>query len=106
VRLYEWDGKTLKEVGVLGEARGIVSVLAFSPDGTMLAVGDVSASQNGPFVTLKETMHPSPLGRSSHSTSPNARSVSTLAHALLGRSDTTLLAGRPSHQTGPPTAHG
>jgi hypothetical protein len=103
VCLYEWDGKTLKEVGVLGEARGIVSALAFSPDGKMLAVGDVSASQSGPFVTLKD---PSPSGRSYHSTSPNARSVPTLAQALMGRSNTTLLAGRPSHQTGPPTAHG
>ncbi|KAI0792397.1 quinon protein alcohol dehydrogenase-like superfamily [Abortiporus biennis] len=42
VRLNEWDGKTLKEVGVLEGNKGTVSALAFSPDGKYLAVGDSS----------------------------------------------------------------
>ena len=40
--LYEWDGKTLKEEGVLAGNQGALSVLAFSPDGTLLAAGEVS----------------------------------------------------------------
>lgn len=42
VRLYEWDGKTLKENGTLENNKGVVSALAFSPDGAWLAAGDVS----------------------------------------------------------------
>ena len=42
VRLYDWDGKALKEVGVLEGNKGIVSALGISPDGSLLAAGDVS----------------------------------------------------------------
>jgi len=42
VRLYDWDGKALQEVGLLEANRGLVSALAFSPDGLKLAAGDVS----------------------------------------------------------------
>ncbi|KAF8652390.1 hypothetical protein AX16_004418 [Volvariella volvacea WC 439] len=42
VYLYEWDGKTLKESGVLEGNKGPVSTLAFSPDGKHLASGDSS----------------------------------------------------------------
>ena len=44
VRLYHWDGKTLKEDGVLENNKGVVSALAFSPDGAWLAAGDVRVS--------------------------------------------------------------
>ncbi|KAF4618556.1 hypothetical protein D9613_010054 [Agrocybe pediades] len=40
VRLHEWDGKALKEVGTLEGNKGVVSALAFSPDGTYLVSGD------------------------------------------------------------------
>ncbi|KAG8997571.1 WD40 repeat-like protein [Tulasnella sp. JGI-2019a] len=40
VYLYEWSGGALKEVGKLESNRGIVSALAFSPDGLVLASGD------------------------------------------------------------------
>lgn len=42
VRLHEWDGKTLKEIASLTGNRGVVSALAFSPDGSLLTAGDVS----------------------------------------------------------------
>ncbi|KAF8182076.1 WD40-repeat-containing domain protein [Pholiota molesta] len=42
VHLNEWDGKTLKEVAVLEGNKGVVSSLAFSPDGKYLAAGDSS----------------------------------------------------------------
>jgi WD40 repeat protein len=42
VYLNEWDGKALKEFGVLEGNTGIISALAFSPDGKLLASGDVS----------------------------------------------------------------
>jgi WD40 repeat protein len=42
VHLNEWDGKTLKEIAVLEGNQTIVSALAFSPDGKLLASGDVS----------------------------------------------------------------
>lgn len=42
VHLYDWDGKLLKEVGVLEGNKGIVTSLAFSPDRALLAAGDVS----------------------------------------------------------------
>jgi len=44
IRLYDWDGKALQEVGLLDANRGAVSALALSPDGLKLAAGDVSAS--------------------------------------------------------------
>ena len=44
IRLYDWDGKALKEVAVLENNKGSVSALAFSPDGSLLAAGDVSLS--------------------------------------------------------------
>ena len=42
VHLNEWDGKTLKETVVLEGNKNIVSALAFSPDGKLLASGDVN----------------------------------------------------------------
>ncbi|TFY60252.1 hypothetical protein EVG20_g7485 [Dentipellis fragilis] len=42
VRLYNWDGKALSEVAVLEGNKGVVSALAFSPDGSKLASGDSS----------------------------------------------------------------
>jgi len=42
VRLYDWDGKALQEVGLLEANKGLVSALAFSPDGLKLAAGDSS----------------------------------------------------------------
>jgi len=42
VRLYDWDGKTLQEAGLLNANGGLVSALAFSPDGSKLAAGDAS----------------------------------------------------------------
>ena len=41
VRLNEWDGKSLKEIAVLEGNQGVVSALAFSPNGKYLASGDV-----------------------------------------------------------------
>lgn len=42
VRLYEWDGKSLKETGMLEGNRGPISAIKFSPDGTMVVSGNVS----------------------------------------------------------------
>jgi WD40 repeat protein len=42
VRLYDWDSKTLQETGLLDANGGLVSALAFSPDGSKLAAGDTS----------------------------------------------------------------
>ena len=42
VRLYDWDGKVLKPAGILEGNTGIISALAFSPDGKLIASGDVS----------------------------------------------------------------
>lgn len=43
MHLHDWDGKVLKEVGVLENNKGSISALAFSPDGSLLVAGDVSA---------------------------------------------------------------
>jgi WD40 repeat protein len=42
VRLYDWDSKSLKEVGLLEGNKGPVSAIRFSPDGTKVVSGDVS----------------------------------------------------------------
>ena len=44
VRLYNWDGKGFQEAAILEGNKGLVSALAFSPDGLKLAAGDVSTS--------------------------------------------------------------
>jgi WD40 repeat protein len=41
IRLHEWSGTALKEVGLLEGNKGVVSAIEFSPDGALLAVGDV-----------------------------------------------------------------
>ncbi|KAG5634451.1 hypothetical protein H0H81_001907 [Sphagnurus paluster] len=40
VRLNRWDGLALAEMAVLEGNKGVVSALAFSPDGKLLAAGD------------------------------------------------------------------
>ncbi|KAH9975325.1 WD40-repeat-containing domain protein [Lactifluus volemus] len=40
IRLYKWDGKAFQEEGLLQSNQGLVSALAFSPDGSKLAAGD------------------------------------------------------------------
>ena len=42
VRLYDWDGKSLKEAGLLEGNKGPISAIRFSPDGAMVVSGDVS----------------------------------------------------------------
>lgn len=42
MRLYNWDGKALSEIATLEGNKGAISALAFSPDGSQLAAGDVS----------------------------------------------------------------
>lgn len=51
VRLNHWDGKVLKETDVLEGNKGIVSALAFSPDGNLLAAGDVCD-----FLVIREAL--------------------------------------------------
>lgn len=43
VTVYKWDGRSLSEAGVLTNNKGAVSAIAFSPDGSKLAAGDVSS---------------------------------------------------------------
>ena len=45
MRLFDWDGKSLTEAATLDGNKGIVSALAFSPDGSLLAAGDVGRSE-------------------------------------------------------------
>lgn len=40
VRLYNWDGKSLKEAGLLEGNRDLISAIRFSPDGTKVVAGD------------------------------------------------------------------
>jgi hypothetical protein len=42
VHLYTWDGQSLKDAGTLEGNKATVSALAFTPDGSLLAAGDVS----------------------------------------------------------------
>jgi WD40 repeat protein len=48
VHLYDWDGKALKGSLVLEGNKGVVSALAFSPDGNLLAAGDVCIFLSSP----------------------------------------------------------
>ena len=50
VRLYNWDGKSLKETGLLEGNKGPISAIRFSPDGTMVVSGDVSCVNCFPFI--------------------------------------------------------
>ncbi|KAG6830033.1 hypothetical protein H0H87_009496 [Tephrocybe sp. NHM501043] len=45
VRLNSWDGTSLTETAVLEGNKGIISALAFSPDGKLLASGDMITSR-------------------------------------------------------------
>jgi WD40 repeat protein len=54
VRLYDWDGKSLKETGLLEGNKGPISAIQFSPDGTMVVSGDVSCE----FFSLYEGLTP------------------------------------------------
>ena len=45
VYLHDWDGNALRQTAILTANLSIVTALAFSPDGTLLAVGDVSGSK-------------------------------------------------------------
>jgi WD40 repeat protein len=56
IRLYDWNGKALQEVGLLEANRGLVSAIAFAPDGLKLAVGDVSAPSFIFFVTATSSL--------------------------------------------------
>ncbi|KAJ1311180.1 hypothetical protein OPQ81_009681 [Rhizoctonia solani] len=38
--LYEWDGTGLKELGKLISNRGVITTIAFSPDGSLIAAAD------------------------------------------------------------------
>jgi len=40
VRLFDWDGKSLTEAATLEGNKGVVSAIAFSPDGSLLTTGD------------------------------------------------------------------
>lgn len=40
VRLYNWDGKSLKEAGLLEGNRDLISAIRFSPDGKKVVAGD------------------------------------------------------------------
>lgn len=46
MRLFDWDGSALKEIALLEGNKGVVSALAFSPDGSKLAAGDVSSAEH------------------------------------------------------------
>jgi WD repeat-containing protein 1 (actin-interacting protein 1) len=41
ISVNKWDGNKLSELGILSNNKGAISALAFSPDGTKLAAGDV-----------------------------------------------------------------
>jgi WD repeat-containing protein 1 (actin-interacting protein 1) len=43
VHLYSWQGQSLEKAGQLEGNKGVVSALAFSPDSSLVASGDVSA---------------------------------------------------------------
>lgn len=70
--LYDWDGKALKESGALEGLRGVVSALAISPDGSLLAAGDVSVLSLK-FNSIQLMIACSLLARSSCSISRNER---------------------------------
>jgi WD40 repeat protein len=44
IHIYTWDGKELGKGGKLEGNKGVVSALSFSPDGVLLASGDVSTT--------------------------------------------------------------
>ena len=46
VRLFTWDGKLLKEGGLLEGNVDQVTAVRFSPDGAMVVSGDVSRAKN------------------------------------------------------------
>lgn len=57
MHLYTWDGQSLKDAGTLEGNKATVSALAFTPDGTLLAAGDVGlrACLRHPSLTAKQS---------------------------------------------------
>lgn len=49
VRLYDWDGRSLRETGLLEGNKGSITAIQFSPDGTKLVSGDVSHPNSLPL---------------------------------------------------------
>ncbi|KAJ7204799.1 WD40 repeat-like protein [Mycena pura] len=45
VRLYEWSGTAFTEVGLLEGNKAVISAIEFSPDGALLAAGDLITSR-------------------------------------------------------------
>jgi len=58
VRLFDWDGKSFKEIAILEANKGLISALAFSPDGLKLAAGDVSTFLYFIFLLIMAQFHP------------------------------------------------
>ncbi|KXN81676.1 hypothetical protein AN958_03923 [Leucoagaricus sp. SymC.cos] len=88
VRLHEWDGKALKETGVLENNQGLISALAFSPDGKYLVAGDSSGKVVLFDVAKKELV----TGRwSAHSARINSLAwTSDCQHVASGSLDTNI----------------
>jgi len=86
IRLYDWNGKAFQEVGVLDANKGVVSTLAFSPDGLKLAGGDSSGK-----VVLYDVAKREPITSrwSFHSARVNALSwTADSQHCASGALDT------------------
>ena len=57
MHLYNWNSNgTLTEAGMLEGSKGPVSSLAFTPDGSLLAAGDVSLTCNPWFCFTSDNL--------------------------------------------------